>query len=111
VAAYADPRLTQFREELLPVILRRFDPDRVIAFGSRTRGEALRSSDLDLLIVARAFEGIRWIDRQVAVQNAVGAPFAMDILCYTPEEFSEKVQEFGVVRTAAETGLELYRAA
>jgi uncharacterized protein len=111
VDAHPDPRLSRFQEELLPVILRAFEPERVIAFGSRARGEALRSSDLDLIVVARAFEGVRWLDRQVSVQEAIGAPFAMDILCYTPEEFSAKLGEYGVVRTAVRDGLVLHPAA
>lgn len=111
MVAHADPRLTRFREELLPVIVRRFAPERVIAFGSRASGQPLATSDLDLLVVARAFEQVPWVDRQPQVQEAIGAPFAMDILCYTPEEFAAKVEEFGIVRTAAQTGIELHPAA
>ncbi|MQA90815.1 MAG: nucleotidyltransferase [Gemmatimonas sp.] len=111
MAAQPDPRLTRFREELLPIIMRVFAPDRVIAFGSRTRGEALRSSDLDLIVVARSFANVPWVDRQARVQEAIGAPFAMDFLCYTPEEFARKVEEFGVVQTAARTGIVLHPAA
>ncbi len=111
MAAHADARLTRFRDELLPVIVTRFHPERVIAFGSRVGGRPLRSSDLDLIVVARAFEGVPWLDRQVRVQEAIGAPFAMDILCYTPPEFARKRDEIGIVRTAALEGVELYPAA
>lgn len=55
-----------------------------------------------------SFDGVRWLDRAVAVLTAIGAPFAMDVLCYTPEEFARKSDEIGIVRTAVETGTELY---
>lgn len=110
MAAPADPRLTAFVADHLPTIVRRFAPERVIAFGSRVSGEPHRHSDLDLLIVAAAFQGVPWLDRAVAVLDAIGAPFAMDVLCYTPDEFSRKREEIGIVRTAVETGVELLAA-
>lgn len=33
-----------------------------VAFGSRVRGETLKDSDLDLLIVSEAFRGVGWLD-------------------------------------------------
>jgi hypothetical protein len=90
---------------------RRFQPERIIAFGSRVRGETLRSSDLDVIIVAHAFEDVPWLDRQVLVQEAIGAPFAMDTLCYRPAEFDQKRVQLGLVQTAVREGLELYSAA
>lgn len=111
MAAHTDPRLSRFCDELLPIIIRRFAPERVIAFGSRVRGDALSTSDLDVVVIAPAFEGVPWLDRAVMVQEAIGAPFAIDVLCYAPDEFERKASELGVVRAAARDGIELYRAA
>ncbi len=111
MAANTDPRLTRFRNDCLPVIVREFRPLRVIAFGSRVRGEALKSSDLDLIVVSQRFGSMPWLDRAVSVLQAIGAPFGMDILCYTPEEFEDKLTEYGIVRSAVSEGVELYRAA
>lgn len=110
MAPRTDPRLSAFVAEHLPVIVERFAPERVLAFGSRVEGEPHRHSDLDLIVVAASFRGIPWLDRPVAVLNAIGAPFAMDVLCYTPEEFARKATEIGTVRTALETGIELHAA-
>lgn len=110
MATRTDPRLKEFSDKHLPVIVERFAPARVLAFGSRVTGEPHRYSDLDLIVVADTFEGTPWLDRSVAVLNAIGAPFAMDVLCYTPEEFARKSKEIGIVRTAVETGTELYAA-
>ncbi len=108
MATRTDPRLNAFVTEHLPVLVDQFDPSRIIAFGSRVDGEPLRYSDLDLVIVADSFRGIPWLDRAAAVLIAIGAPFAMDVLCYTPEEFARKAEEIGIVRTAVETGVELH---
>ena len=108
MATRADPRLSEFMDEHLPVIVDRFDPTLVLAFGSRVGGEPHRYSDLDLIIVAESFRETRWLDRPVAVLEAIGAPFGMDLLCYTPDEFERKAEEIGIVRTAMETGRELY---
>ena len=79
----------------------------VLAFGSRARGEALRHSDLDLLIVSDVFRDIRWLDRSVQVIEQVGLGFGVDLLCYTPDEYRRKREEFGIVRTASEEGVVL----
>ncbi|MGQ0560700.1 MAG: nucleotidyltransferase domain-containing protein [Gemmatimonadota bacterium] len=105
----SDPRLKEFEEQYLPELVRRFQPDRVIAFGSRVRGEPLRHSDLDLLVVAQAFEKVRWLDRSVRVVEALGIPFGVDLLCYTPEEYESKMAELGIVRTATAEGRTLFR--
>lgn len=107
MAAQLDPRLIRFRECHLADIVRDFSPEAVIAFGSRVRGNALKHSDLDLIVVARAFENVPFIDRGVQVLTAIGAPFAMDVLCYTPEEFERKRNEIGIVRTAIAEGIDL----
>ncbi|MFW6330908.1 MAG: nucleotidyltransferase domain-containing protein, partial [Gemmatimonadota bacterium] len=74
MAARTDPRLKAFIDEHLPVIVERFSPTRVLAFGSRVHGEPHRYSDLDLVVVAESFRDMRWLDRPVAVLEAIGAP-------------------------------------
>ena len=64
------------------------DPDRIILFGSRARGEGSSESDYDLLVIAPS--GLpRW-KRTVPLYRALsglGAP--KDILWWTPEEAAE----------------------
>jgi uncharacterized protein len=110
MAPRTDPRLSAFVTDHLPAIVQRFAPERVIAFGSRVSGEPHLHSDLDLIVVAESFRDVHWLDRSVAVLDAIGAPFAMDVLCYTPGEFARKLDEIGIVRTAVETGVELHAA-
>ncbi len=84
-----------------------FKPTKVLVFGSRARGEGLVTSDLDLMIVSDAFRNVPWLERPVRVLEALGLSFGVDLLCYTPDEYERKRQEFGIVQTASETGLVL----
>lgn len=107
MAQAVDERIARFRREALPRLVRRYRPARVLVFGSRARGEALKDSDLDVLIVAEAFRGVRWLDRPVRVAEDCDIRFGVELLCYTPDEYERKLGELGIVRTASEEGLEL----
>jgi len=107
VAQALDQRVECFRSEYLPLLAEKFRPVKVVVFGSRARGDALKHSDLDLLVVSQAFAGVRWLDRPARVLDAVPVPFGVELLCYTPEEYSQKVEEFGIVRTATLEGIDL----
>jgi predicted nucleotidyltransferase len=87
--------------------MERYRPEHVIVFGSRARGDALRDSDLDVLVVADAFREIRWLDRAVRVYDDCDIRFGVELLCYTPEEYARKRKELGIVRIASEEGTEL----
>ena len=107
MAASVDERVERFRREYLPRLVEKFRPTRVLVFGSRARGDALKHSDLDLLVVSEAFAGVRWLDRSVRVLEELDVRFGVELLCYTPEEYDRKVEELGIVRVAAREGLAL----
>ena len=67
-----DERVEAFRRGVLPRLVERFRPSRVLVFGSRARGDALRDSDLDLMVVSEAFVGVAWLERTVLVDRMVG---------------------------------------
>jgi len=76
-------------ETVLGEIVRRLveavDPDRIILFGSRARGDARPDSDVDLLVVKDSQEGLG--PRIVRAHSALmetGIP--ADVLWYTPQE-------------------------
>jgi len=64
-------------------IARRFQPERIILFGSYAYGTPTDDSDVDLLVVM-PFEG-RTAKQAIQIRSAVYAGFAMDVLVYTPE--------------------------
>jgi hypothetical protein len=88
-------------------VAERFPLERAILFGSRARGDELRHSDYDLVLVSGAFEGLPWAERAAAVRDVWDLPERLEALCYTPAEFRRKREEIGTVATAAREGREL----
>lgn len=86
---------------------RAYRVERVIFFGSRARGDHLRSSDYDLIVVSPDFEGVAFTDRISPLYAYWDAPEACDVLCYTPAEFAGKAAEIGVVAEALRYGVEV----
>ncbi len=93
--------------EFLKRVEVKFKPERVILFGSRGRGDYLKHSDYDIIIVSSSFEGIHFLDRLTMLFELWDYDFDLDILAYTPKEFEEKKEEIGVVSEAVREGVEL----
>ena len=89
-------------------IVRRFNPVRIVLFGSRARGDARMDSDIDLFV-----EMETPLDR-FERSSAVGAifqqrPWAMDIVVYTPQETKRAIRNAGFLIDAIESeGRTLY---
>ena len=107
MAQTEDHKLAAFIHDHLPTLRDRLAPLRVIAFGSRVRGDALSTSDLDLILVSPWFASMPFLRRPVAVVELLDYPGGLELLCYTPEEFEDKRQELGIVRVALEEGITL----
>jgi len=107
MAKAVDERVERFRREVLPRLLSAYRPPRVLVFGSRARGDALKHSDLDVLIVSDAFRDIAWLERPVRVVEDCDIRFGVELLCYAPEEFERKRRELGIVQSALAEGIDL----
>lgn len=94
-------------EGFLARVEQRFSPEKIILFGSRARGDSLKNSDYDIIVVSRCFEGSHFLDRLTMLFELWDYEFDLDILAYTPEEFEEKRTELGVVSEAVKTGIEV----
>ena len=79
----------------------------MIFFGSRVRGDHLKSSDYDLIVVSKDFEGIFFTDRISKMYKYWKSENALEVFCYTPEEFEKKKRQIGIVRQAVEEGMEV----
>jgi predicted nucleotidyltransferase len=67
-------------------IVQRFDPERVILFGSYARGDATEQSDVDLLIVAQTDLPLR--RRSIVLRRLLSDyEAAFDVYLKTPEEY------------------------
>ncbi len=94
----AAERLVREREDVLAVGL----------FGSLARGEALPSSDVDVLIVLRAHPKRRWFDRIPEFEGAFSqVSLHVEIFPYTQEELDTLAARPGLVRTALKDLLHL----
>jgi predicted nucleotidyltransferase len=99
-------------ETVLSEVVRRLvealDPDRVILFGSRARGDHRPDSDVDLLIVRDSTEPRhRRVIRAYRALRGLGIP--KDILWYTPQEVADWVGVVNhVICRALNDGLALY---
>jgi predicted nucleotidyltransferase len=102
-----DPKLADFIRRQLPQLRQQFAPLRVIVFGSRARGDALSTSDLDLILISPRFASMPFLERPVRVLESLGYPGGLELLCYSPQEFDAKREELGIVRVAVKEGREL----
>ena len=89
-------------------IVRRFNPDQIILFGSHARGNAGPDSDVDLLIVmpVKGSRRAKAIEIGVAVDDI---RIAKDIIVTTPEAFEWRKEVIGTIeRFAAREGKVLH---
>ncbi|MCS7039632.1 MAG: nucleotidyltransferase domain-containing protein [Caldilineales bacterium] len=87
-------------------LLQSYDPDQIILFGSRARGEADADSDYDVIVIKR-------VDRPFLERLRDMVPYLVefdrpaDILVYTPEEFA-RMAEVGLGWVVHQEGIVLY---
>lgn len=79
----------------------------MILFGSRARGEHLKGSDVDLLVVSPDFAGIPFLKRIREIVALWDSDLDLEVLPYTPDEFERKRREIGIVAVAAAEGVEI----
>ena len=79
---------TKLVREIVDALRAAGEPERVILFGSRARGDARSDSDFDLLIVQPAQPGnSRWQELRRLRQALRRFPIAKDLLLFRPSEF------------------------
>jgi predicted nucleotidyltransferase len=78
-------------EEITRKIVDRFDPEKIVLFGSRSTGSPRTDSDVDLLVIMDTSESP--IQRAVEVKRACRPRFvSMDVLVKTPEEVKARLE-------------------
>jgi predicted nucleotidyltransferase len=87
-------------------LLRGYEPERIILFGSHARGEADEYSDYDLVVIKRTDHP--FLDRlQDMIPYLVAFDHPAEILVYTPEEF-EQMREIGLGWVVRQEGIVVY---
>lgn len=101
-------------KKLIDEIVRRIvevaNPDRIILFGSASRGGEERANDLDLLVVKAGVPHRRRLAQQIHLKMfGIGVP--IDILVVTPQDIREQRDKVGsIVGAALREGVEIYAA-
>jgi len=83
-------------QEMIRRIAEKFDPEKIILFGSHARGEAGPDSDADLLVVMR-YSGSR---RKQATEIDLalwGIDLPADLLVFSPEEIEKYRNLIGTI--------------
>ncbi len=97
-ATQADPRLatrdvtSDLIAYVIEKIVRAISPCKIILFGSRSRGQATKSSDLDLLIVHDTGRPNRQVRREIE-HLLWGRRFPLDLIVTTPEQIKRSVAD------------------
>ena len=93
-------RLERIIQQMVLRIVERFDPERIILFGSAARGDATRDSDVDLLVVMPV-EGPKH-KKQVQIRVALhDIRIPKDIIVTTPEDFEWRKEIPGTIEYPA----------
>lgn len=98
-------------KRMVRIIVRRFNPERIILFGSHARGEAGPDSDVDLLVVMPVSGSKR--EKQLEVRVALHRfKIPTDVIVTTPEDFEWRKDIPGTIeRPAVLEGKVLYARA
>jgi len=95
--------------ELTSQIVRQFNPERIILFGSYAYGQPDNDSDVDMLVVLR-FKG-KPVRKAIEIRNSVNAGLPLDLIVRTPEQVAERIsQNDWFMREILERGRTLYEA-
>ncbi|MDN5331761.1 MAG: hypothetical protein PWP45_986 [Tepidanaerobacteraceae bacterium] len=81
--------------------------NRVILFGSYAKGEALKSSDVDLAIVSEDFGKMSFFERLELLYKCWNYDIGADLLGYTPEELEEMANKISFVSEILKTGIDV----
>lgn len=71
-------------------IAEKFQPERIILFGSYASGQPTEDSDVDLLVIL-PFEELP-VQKAIAIRQQIKAPFPLDLIARTPEQIQQRLE-------------------
>jgi predicted nucleotidyltransferase len=72
------------------VIIKKFDPEKIILFGSYAYGSPTSESDVDLLVIVETNDSTLKLSAEIAL--SLDHSFPLDIIVKTPEQFEKRLQ-------------------
>lgn len=102
-----EPMFEQELKKIIQNLKSNYDPEKIILFGSLTKGKLSRGSDIDLVIIKQTKDN-PW-KRAAQVDRFIEHAVPVDVLVYTPDEIEErlKMNDF-FVKDILEKGKVLY---
>ena len=77
-------------DEVVRQIAEKFQPQKIILFGSYARGKPRPESDVDLLVVMDT--PLKESQQSLEIRRHLGVMFGLDLIVYTPDRLQERVQ-------------------
>jgi len=95
-------------DKAIEIIIRSVDPDKIILFGSRARGDHKKESDYDICVIKKGVSHRRKVAQQIyRFLYGIGVP--VDIIVETPEKFEElKDNPFMIYKEISKSGKLVY---
>ena len=95
-------------EKAIDIIVKVADPDRIILFGSRARGDNKEDSDYDICVIKRDVEHRRKLAQKL-YRSLYGVRIPIDIIVETPEDFDNlKDDPFLIYKQISKDGVLVY---
>src|SRR5439155_21689870 len=82
-------RLEQKFHRMTEILIREYEPEKLILFGSAAQGEVHEWSDLDLVVIKRPEKPL--LERIEEVLRLVRPKVGLDVLVYTPAEMEDLI--------------------
>jgi len=93
-------------EKDIEILKNKYDPDKIILFGSLGSGKIKEWSDIDLIIIKDT--EISFYERIKEILLLLKPTVGMDIFVYTPEEFSEMKERLFIKEEVLQKGRVVY---
>jgi predicted nucleotidyltransferase len=84
-------RLEQELHRMTEILIRDYQPEKLILFGSVAQGDIHEWSDLDLVVIKKTEKPL--LERTEEVLRLIRPKVGLDVLVYTPEEVEELVAD------------------
>ena len=79
-----------FLKKIISRIVKKYQPEKIILFGSFAWGKPSEDSDIDLLIIKKTKK--RFLNRLFEVRKIVDGEIPLDVLVHTPEEIEKRLK-------------------
>ncbi len=81
--------------------------NRLMLFCSRARVDNFVTSDFDFVLVSDCFSGVPFVRRVAPLYKLWHSSRDLEVLCYTPEEWSRLKDKRGILLNAQDEGVRL----